>query len=172
MTVLNPSLPSGLTIFCDDIRHETSGKVTYVGIYKGVMYLRGDLPLTLPKICFAILLREEPRSMEPVTIKIFFPGQEDEDEPAATLEMHPQGEAPELPPSPEFKLRDAWMMLEVPNAQIEQYGKFRVRAYRARDEIRLGTLIVEPFPDETENAEQPSQKDPQFSPSEQADPSA
>jgi hypothetical protein len=161
VTVLHPSLPSGLTIFCDDIRHEINGKETYVGIYKGVMFLRGEMPVTLPKICFAILFREDPRSVEPVTIKIFFPGQEDDDEPAAVLEMRPQS-ALELPQSSEFTIRDAWMILEVPNAQVTQYGKFRVRAYRAGDEIRLGTLLVTPFPDDDNNAEklQPSADSP------------
>jgi hypothetical protein len=161
--VINPSLPSGLTIFCDDIRHEASGKETYLGIYKGVMFLRGDMPVTLPKICFAILLREEPGSMEPVTVKVFFPGQEDDDEPAAALELRPQ--KVDIPQSNEFKVRDAWMLLEVPNAEIKEYGKFRVRAYRAGDEIRLGTLVVQPFPDENANGQQPSPTDPPSSPS-------
>jgi hypothetical protein len=166
VTVINPSLPSGYTIFCDDIRHEASGKATYVGIYKSVMFLRGEMPVTLPKICFAILLREEPQSKEPVTIKIFFPGQGDEDEPGASIGMQLQN-VPETPPSSEFTMRDAWMLLEVPNAKIEQYGKFRVRAYRGGDEIRLGTLVVQPFPDENETAtkEQATRIDGPTSPS-------
>lgn len=41
------------TIFCDDIRHEVSGKLTYVGVYSGKMFVPA-FPTTLPKLCLAL----------------------------------------------------------------------------------------------------------------------
>ena len=41
------------TIFCDDIRDEVSGKVTYVGTYMSHLYAK-NFPLSLPKFCIAI----------------------------------------------------------------------------------------------------------------------
>jgi len=44
------------TIFCDDIRLETSGKVSLIGCY-GPTLLAKDLPIRLPKLCAQIELR-------------------------------------------------------------------------------------------------------------------
>jgi hypothetical protein len=149
--IINPSLPGGYTIFCDDIRHEVSGKETLVGTYTNVMYVKGAPPFKLPKVCMAVVFIEETDSLEPVTIKVFFPG-DDDDAPSAFMEYQPQ---PELipPPSEEFQMREARMLLELPNAEIKQFGRFRVRAYRGDDEIRLGTLLVAPFPSEEQPTE-------------------
>jgi hypothetical protein len=38
------------TIFCDDIRHETSGKLTLVGMYSDSLFVP-QLPVTLPRVC-------------------------------------------------------------------------------------------------------------------------
>lgn len=37
------------TIFCDDVRHEVGGKMTYVGVYGTTMYVR-EFPLNLPQL--------------------------------------------------------------------------------------------------------------------------
>lgn len=43
------------TIFCDDIREEVSGKITYVGVYSSKMFL-SSFPALLPRLCLAINL--------------------------------------------------------------------------------------------------------------------
>jgi len=43
------------TIFCDDIRHEVAGKVSYIGVYSGRL-LVPTFPATLPKLCIAMTL--------------------------------------------------------------------------------------------------------------------
>lgn len=43
------------TIFCDDIRQEVGGKLTYVGAYSGSM-LAEQFPIALPKFCIAVSL--------------------------------------------------------------------------------------------------------------------
>lgn len=42
-------------IFCDDIRHETSGKVSLIGCYTGLMFIP-IFPVTLPRLCVYINL--------------------------------------------------------------------------------------------------------------------
>lgn len=42
-------------IFCDDIRHEISGKTTLVGIYSGKL-IAASLPATLAKLCVVLNL--------------------------------------------------------------------------------------------------------------------
>ena len=42
-----------LTIFCDDIRHEVGGKLSYIGVYSGQMFVP-SFPITLPKLCLSM----------------------------------------------------------------------------------------------------------------------
>jgi hypothetical protein len=41
------------TIFCDDIRHEIGGKISFIGAYSGAM-LVSQFPAVLPKLCLAL----------------------------------------------------------------------------------------------------------------------
>jgi hypothetical protein len=41
------------TLFCDDIRHEVGGKLSYIGVYSGGLFVRA-FPVTLPKLCLAV----------------------------------------------------------------------------------------------------------------------
>ena len=41
------------TIFCDDIRHEIGGKLSYIGVYSGRL-IASEFPITLPKLCLAL----------------------------------------------------------------------------------------------------------------------
>jgi len=41
------------TIFCDDVRHELGGKLSYMGAYNGVLFVPA-FPVTLPKLCLVI----------------------------------------------------------------------------------------------------------------------
>ncbi len=41
------------TIFCDDIRHEISGKTSFIGVYSSVLYTE-VFPVTLPKLCILV----------------------------------------------------------------------------------------------------------------------
>lgn len=38
------------TLFCDDIRHEQGGKLSFIGVYSGGL-LVSAFPVTLPKLC-------------------------------------------------------------------------------------------------------------------------
>lgn len=40
-------------VFCDDIRHEIGGKLSYIGVY-GERLIVSTLPATLPKLCLAL----------------------------------------------------------------------------------------------------------------------
>jgi hypothetical protein len=41
------------TIFCDDVRYEINGKVSYIGVYSAVLFVN-VFPAILPKLCLAI----------------------------------------------------------------------------------------------------------------------
>ena len=43
------------TLFCDDIRQEVAGKVSFIGVYSSNLLVQ-DFPVVLPKLCLAIKL--------------------------------------------------------------------------------------------------------------------
>lgn len=43
-------------IYCDDIRNEVGGKLSFMGVYSADMYLPG-FPVTLPKLCVFVTVK-------------------------------------------------------------------------------------------------------------------
>ncbi len=41
------------TLFCDDIRHEMGGKLSYIGVYSGSLFVQA-FPVTLAKLCLSV----------------------------------------------------------------------------------------------------------------------
>ncbi len=41
------------TIFCDDVRNEVGGKLSYMGVYSGTLLVT-EFPIVLPKLCVAL----------------------------------------------------------------------------------------------------------------------
>jgi len=41
------------TLFCDDIRHEVGGKLSFIGVYSSGLFVRA-FPVTLPKLCLSV----------------------------------------------------------------------------------------------------------------------
>jgi hypothetical protein len=62
------------TIFCDDIRHEVGGKLSFMGTFFEVMYVK-DFPIILPKFCISIkVVSFSSEPMPPMQIKILLGG--------------------------------------------------------------------------------------------------
>ena len=40
-------------IYCDEIRHESNGKLLYIGVYSEVLVVKA-FPTILPKLCLSI----------------------------------------------------------------------------------------------------------------------
>jgi hypothetical protein len=57
-----------LAIFCDDIRHEVSGKRILVGVY-GAEMIVSRFPVTLPQLCIDVTIRM-PRRMRPDSLTV------------------------------------------------------------------------------------------------------
>ena len=41
------------TLFCDDIRHEVGGKISFIGVYSGGLFVP-TFPVMLPKLCLSV----------------------------------------------------------------------------------------------------------------------
>lgn len=149
MKVIPLTTPFGHTIFCDDIRHEVSGKVSLIGVYAGVMLLTVDFPIVLPRLALRIHYSERPDESEsPIQIKVFGPSDDPNVGPIWQAEV-PRSQLQAIPKPPEpdpaiaEQLISTILHAELSPFPIAQAGIVRVRAYRDDLEVRLGSLRIQ-----------------------------
>ncbi len=139
----------GYSIFCDDIRAEASGKLSFIGCYNGVMFVSDAFPLILPKLCVHLhILSPANQPFSSIVARCYGPGQ---DEPIAEepIDAPPREEqlkiAAELkgnPGVPRYIVAAASLIFEP--MQLREGGLIRVRAVLDDDDIELplGSLRV------------------------------
>lgn len=153
--IINPSFPSGSVVFCDDVRQEVAGKLTFVGAYAGHMMLTANLPVVLPQICAVTTFRLAPPTEQiKAVFKILKSGQ---DEPLFEMEA----DIPAAQPSDFFsptaadqdpdavKFLQMIITAQMQNLIITEPCTLKVRAFVGDDEIRLGALRISVTPLET-----------------------
>lgn len=149
--IIQPQLPNGYVIFCDDVREEVNGKLTLVGTYGGEMTLFGANPALLPKLCATIRFRISP---DLLPNKFVFRVSKDAMGKSDTLFEAPV-DAPVLPDEFEFPepfAREGMRILEVGINAILQGILFtepaviRVKVLVGDDEYRVGALSVKLAP--------------------------
>jgi hypothetical protein len=144
----------GNTLFCDDIRAEADGKVTYVGVYGSHMFVHNEFPVTLPKFAFGITFVQKKRIFDPnIGIRIFLP-QDPDDAPSIKADAWEQTEGtvlanlPPLMPGavPAGQADQAIVALHAnlifAPFTITQPGVIKVRVERRGDLVRLGAISV------------------------------
>jgi hypothetical protein len=142
----------GYTIFCDDIRAEVGGKLTYVGCYAGTMFAP-TFPITLPKFCLGIVyMQQNDKIVLPIKIWVFLPG-DDEDKPSIQAEGSPEDDIAAARAAREARVAlggsteelgyaTVYSQFAVAGFVLKQPGVIRVRAVRGDQLIRLGSLEV------------------------------
>lgn len=140
--IVYPSLPSGHTIFCDDVRQEVSGKQTLVGTYGAAMYV-AEFPAILPQICCVICYREAPDSIGNVAIRVIHEVNDEETVMAEIAFDIPEGTKPPAEMEGPFIMRVGNFVVQLSPFSIEGPGLLKVRAFRDGDEIRLGALKID-----------------------------
>lgn len=139
----------GYSIFCDDIRNESGGKLSFVGCYNAVMFTPPRFPLVLPKLCIhfhifspatqpytSVVARcylpgeAEPVAEEPIEV----PGLEDQKQLVDNLPKHV---------APPFIVVAASLVFEP--LELSAPGLIHVRAVinNAPSELHLGSLQVQ-----------------------------
>ncbi len=134
----------GHTIFCDDIRIEIEGKVTYVGSYVGSMLVKVPFPFTLPKFCFGVIFHQRREIYDPkLSLRIHLPG-DAEDKPSVEADVQPpQDLGKDL--GGEFYVIGTNMTFAP--LVINSPGSIRVRMLRDGILHRIGSLNVTPASD-------------------------
>jgi len=74
----------GYTLFCDDVRQELGGKASFIGCYRGIMFVHDPFPAVIPKFVVAInFFQRKEVIRDSVRVRIYLPGDvEDHDKPA------------------------------------------------------------------------------------------
>lgn len=151
--IINPTLPGGFVTFCDDIRHEVTGKMTLVGTYHSQINVMGNSPVVLAQLCVLIDFRFMPNSL-PMSPKISV-FRSDEVEPLFTMETQIPVNEETLFEDP-LDIEDGSVRFHQMVVPVQLYGiavsdsfRLKVRAFVGDDEIRLGSLKVNLVPSET-----------------------
>ncbi|MGA7810599.1 hypothetical protein [Bradyrhizobium sp.] len=142
----------GYSIFCDDIRNEAGGKLSFIGCYNGVIFISGDFPLVLPKLCVhAHIFSPATQPFGAITVRCYLPGDDKPsfEEPIETPAHHHQaGLVANLKTdtgAPLFIVA-ATSLIFTP-LELRHTGLMRMRAViDAEPEIRLGSLRIEHAP--------------------------
>jgi len=68
----------GYSIFCDDIRNEPGGKLSFIGCYNAVMFTATQFPLVLPKFCTHFhVFSPATKPYESILARCYVPGSTD-----------------------------------------------------------------------------------------------
>jgi hypothetical protein len=139
----------GYSIFCDDIRNEVGGKLSFIGCYNAVMFVSSTFPLVLPKFCAHMtVLTDAGQPFLSVVARCYMPGETepvieekiDTPDPAGQLELAAKAER--HPKEPQYIAVSASLILSP--ACIEVPGLIRIRAVvdGGPDEMKLGSLRI------------------------------
>jgi hypothetical protein len=139
----------GYSIFCDDIRNEAGGKLSFIGCYNGVIFISGQFPLVLPKLCVHThVFSPASKPFNSLVVRCYLPG---DDTPFSeeAIETPRRSEQSELVANLKTN-KDAPLFIVAATSliftplELKSAGLLRVRALiDARQELRLGSLRIE-----------------------------
>jgi len=143
----------GYTVFCDDIRQETTGKLIYIGVYhERTMVVHGTFPLTLPRLSFAISTLQKIGSVSPtIKIRVFAPGDPD-DAPSIEAEAPVAQDEADLKanlidvPEAQRKFVTMTTVMQFDNFQLKEPGLIRVKADIGDKRYSIGSLRITAAP--------------------------
>ena len=139
----------GYSIFCDDIRNEAGGKLSFIGCYNGVIFISGQFPLVLPKLCVHTHIFS-PASLpfNSIVVRCYLPG---DDGPFSEEAIETPGRSAQSELVANLKtdtnaplfIVAATSLIFTP-LELKSAGLMRVRALiDAEHEVRLGSLRIE-----------------------------
>jgi hypothetical protein len=142
----------GYSVFCDDIRNEVGGKLSFIGCYNGVMFVPSGFPLTFPKICvhFHVV---SPASMpySSIVVRCYIPAKAEPlvEEPLQAPSVDEQrrlAEQLEAGVSAPRLIVASGSFIFAP-LEIREPGLIRMRAVidNEREETKLGALRIVPL---------------------------
>lgn len=143
------------SIYCEDVRHEHTGKSIYIGVYADTLFVE-EFPAILPRLSIvttAWTVRGRP--FEKLVFRVLLDDEvitQDEFDTAAANEK-----LKTLPSYPSARMRVFKIVNLVPFV-IEKPGVLRVRVETEMGEFRAGALTLRASPSQEDESETAAQK--------------
>jgi hypothetical protein len=136
------------TLFCDDIRHEINGKLSYIGVYSGGLFVPA-FPATLPKLCVSVKVvtpADEPLCS--LTLRVL-----KDDEILQEIVFDEEQLTPALGVFAELSDEERRLLVQMPQfllefipLYLEKACTLRVRALADHEELRGVGLRIDQMP--------------------------
>lgn len=144
---------SGNATFCDDIRLEHDGKISYIGTYRGTIYIHVPFPAVLPKFCIGVAFSQRRELFDPnLSVWVYLPENTDEDASIKIEMLEAAKGIVEQRLSESGAVREDMPLIQMAAQVImapftlNKEGTIRVRVLRQGELHRLGSIRVEAAP--------------------------
>lgn len=136
--------PFALTTFCDDIRYETGGKFSLIGIYHETLFFPGsEIPVTINRLALSITFVEDPSTLiGDIDVHLLLPGDLRE-KPSFAFKIEPH-EDQQVPDDPEGMRRSLNFHVMLGPLRIRESGLIKVRLINKGRRFRAGALRLRP----------------------------
>lgn len=140
----------GYSIFCDDIRNEAGGKLSFIGCYNGVIFVPPQFPLVLPRFCIHLhIFSPATQPFSSIVARCYAPGddapifEQPIDPPERMQQLELVAHLEKEPAAPLYIVAGTSLIFQP--LEIRGPGLIRVRAVidGADEEMRLGSLRIE-----------------------------
>ncbi|WP_158808180.1 hypothetical protein [Beijerinckia sp. L45] len=143
----------GHSIFCDDIRNEAGGKLSFLGCYNGTMFVPATFPYMLPRFCVHVQIFSQAALLyKSLVVRCYAPGdtvlvEEPIQPPQVDEQMELVAHMSAEYDAPRYIVAGTSLIFSP--LRIDGPGLLRVRAIVDGDrrELRLGSLRIEVKPD-------------------------
>lgn len=134
--------PVAYTIFCDDLRQEVGNKISYMGVFQGMMFVQA-FPVTLPKFCAAVAVRY-PREVTPSSLvfKLLL-----QDNVIAERSIDPAPLASKQSDEQGMQVVLATALFQIVPFALEEPALLKSRVYLDHQELKAGALIIRSLQD-------------------------
>jgi hypothetical protein len=135
-------LPVAYTTFCDDLRQEVGNKISYMGVYQGMMLVHA-FPVALPKLCAAVTARF-PRERAPTVLafKLFL-----QDVVIAERSLDPSQLISQQRSEPGANAIFATALFHIAPFLVEEPALLKSRVYFDDHELKAGAIGIRPLAD-------------------------
>lgn len=140
------SEPYGHTIFCDDIRQEVGGKLSFMGAYNGDLHIVTGEAFNLPKLAagMTVVIPEGIEIKEPIAFALIH---EVDGEP--TVLVRALAEGYDLPVSaPAGRVIRVSLNFQLSPFLVDREAILKARAYVNGEEVKIGALALHLGPPE------------------------
>lgn len=132
----------GYSIFCDDIREELGGKISYMGVYNGALQVHSDAPVSIPKLGIAMtVVVPGPASIQTVS---FVVQQETDGKLVDIFSAEPV--MPAESDVAEGRVGKVGIHVQLTPFTIQGNSVLKARSRVNGEEVKLGTLQIQMIP--------------------------